>query len=85
MFLKEDVQHGAVLINRPPQRVFDPADLDAHFIGMPPGTATWCPVTEFLHEERRQFDVSLPQGLVTYLNAALAEQFLDGTLAEGKR
>ena len=82
VFLKENVQHIPVFVDRSPQPVFDPADLDAHLVQMPPGTATRFSVAEFFGEERSKFDVPLPQGLVADLNTALVEQFLNIPLAE---
>ncbi|GGR74387.1 hypothetical protein GCM10008959_39560 [Deinococcus seoulensis] len=41
-------------------------------------------MAQFFGQERGKFDVPLPQGLVTDLYAALVEQFLHITLAEGE-
>ncbi len=37
VFLKEKVQHVPVFVHRSPHPLFDPADLDASLVQMPPG------------------------------------------------
>ncbi|BDP43353.1 hypothetical protein DAETH_33220 (plasmid) [Deinococcus aetherius] len=83
-FLKQDVQHFPTFVHCPPQPVVDPADLDAHLVQMPPRTPTGFSMTQFLDEERREFDVPPSEGFVADLNTALVEQFLNVTLAEGE-
>ena len=41
-------------------------------------------MSQFLGEERCELDVPLAQGFVADLNAALLEEFLNVTLAEGE-
>ncbi len=84
VFLKQDVQHGSVLIHRPPEPMFDPTDLDADLVEMPPRTPPGFAVAQFFGEERRKLDIPLPQGFVADLDAALVEQLLYITLAEGE-
>ncbi|BDP43272.1 hypothetical protein DAETH_32410 (plasmid) [Deinococcus aetherius] len=84
VFLEEDVQHVPTFVDRPPQPVMDSADLAAHLVQMPPGTPAGFSVAQFLGEEGSEFDVPLPQGLVTDHDAAPLQQLLDITLAEGE-
>ena len=84
VFLEEDVQHLPRFIDGPPQPVLDSTDLDAPLVQMPPRTPPGFSVAQFFGQERGNFDVPLPQGLVTDLDAALVEQFLHSTLAEGE-
>ena len=84
MFLKEDVEHASMFINRPPQPVFDPANDNMHFIQMPSGTPSGFPMAQFLSQERSEFDVPLTKGFVTDMNPSLVKQLLNVTLAEWK-
>lgn len=81
MFLKEDVQYGPIFVNRAPQPVPYPTDLDANLVEMPPRTPTGFSVTQFFGKDQRKLDVPLPHGLVADLNATLVEQLLHITLA----
>ena len=64
------------------QPVFLAINLAAYFIQKPPGTPVGFPVPQFFGEEGCELDVPLPECLVTDLDAALLEQFLNITLAE---
>lgn len=54
--------------------MFDPTDLDADLVEMPPRTPAGFAVAQFFGEERRKLDIPLPQGFVADLDAALVEQ-----------
>ncbi|BDP44178.1 hypothetical protein DAETH_41470 (plasmid) [Deinococcus aetherius] len=84
VFLKQDVQHVSVFVDRPPQPMPYPTDLDAHLVQRPPRTRAGFSAAQFLGEERREWDVSLSQGLMADLNTALVKQFLHVPLAEGE-
>jgi hypothetical protein len=59
-------------------------DLDADLIQKPPGTGAGFSVPQFLSEQRGGLDVPLAQRLMTDLNPAILESFLNITLAEGE-
>lgn len=59
-------------------------DLDADLIQKPSGTGSGFPMSQFFGEEGCELDVPLSQRLMTDLNPALLEQFLNITLAEGE-
>ena len=82
VFLQEDVKHSALFIHRPPEPVFDSTNDNMHLIQMPPGTPSRFPVTQFLSEERSEFDVPLTKGFMADVNSSLVEQLLNVTLAE---
>jgi len=82
--LQEQIQHCTRVINGPPQPEFFAPDLDADLVQEPLGTSPGFSVPQFLSEERCELDVPLAERLVADLDAALLEQFLDITLAEGK-
>ncbi len=82
MFLKDDVEYGPGFVDRAPQPMPYPTDLDAHLVQMPPRTPLGSSVAQFFGEDGREFDVPLPQSFVADLNTALVEQFLTVTLAE---
>lgn len=84
LFLKQDVQHVPVFVDRSPQPVLDPADLDADLVQMPPRTPPGFSVAQFFGQERCELDVPLTEGLMTDLNTTLVKQFLNVPLAEGE-
>lgn len=84
MGLQEDIQYRAGFIDGPPQPLFPASDLDADLIQKPPGASAGLPVPEFFGKKRREFDVPLAEGFMADGNAALVQQFLDVTLAQGK-
>ena len=84
VFLQEDVKHGTLFIDRPPQPVVDPTHDNMHFIQMPPGTPTGFPVTQLLGQEWGKFDVPLVERIVADVDSPLVEQLLNVTLAERK-
>ena len=71
MPLKQDVEHEAVLVHRPPQPVSDAIDARTHLVQMPPGTPSGFPVAKLFGKEGRELDAPFAEGLVTHLNAAL--------------
>jgi len=95
--LEEKVQHCAGIIDGSPaakrphgrcsgqkQPELFALDLDADLIQEPPGTPTGFPVPQFFGQERCKFDIPLPKCLMTDLDPAFLEQFLNITLAEGE-
>ncbi|BBN97086.1 hypothetical protein DEGR_38190 (plasmid) [Deinococcus grandis] len=84
VFLKQNVQHVPVFVDRSPQPMLDPADLDADLIQMPSRTPPGFSMAQFLGQEWGELDVPLPQRFVTDLDAALVEQLLNVPLAEGE-
>ena len=80
--LQQDIEHDSVLVHGPPQPVTDTADGRTHLVHVPPGTLSGFPVTQLFSNERRKFDVPLPQRVVARLNTALLEQFLHIPVAE---
>ncbi|MBB5366440.1 hypothetical protein HNQ08_005569 [Deinococcus humi] len=84
LILQEKIQHRAAFVDGSPQPEFLATDLDAHLIQKPPGTPPLFPVAQLFGQERGELDIPLTQGLVTDVNAALLEQFLNITLAQRK-
>jgi len=80
--LEEKVQHCAGIIDGLPQPELFALDLDADLIQKPPGTPSRFPVPQFLSKQRSELDVPLAKRLMTDLDPALLEQFLNITLAE---
>ena len=62
--LKEDIEHGFVLVHCSPQPVSDAPDARTHINQMPPGTPPGFPVAQFLSEEGSKVDTSFAKGLV---------------------
>lgn len=84
VFLKQNVQHVPVFVDRSPQPMLDPADLDADLVQMPSRTPPGFSMAQFLGQEWGELDVPLTEGLVTDLNTTLVKQFLNVPLAEGE-
>ena len=84
VFLKQNVQHVPVFVDRSPQPMLDPADLDADLVQMPSRTPAGFSMAQFLGQEWGELDVPLTEGLVTDLNTTLVKQFLNVPLAEGE-
>jgi len=80
--LQKKIQHCAGSVNGPPQPELLAPDLDAHLIQKPSGTPTGLPMPQFFGEERGELDVPLAKRLMTDLDPALLEHFLNITLAE---
>ena len=74
MPLKQDVEHEAVLVHRPPQPVSDAIDARTHLVQMPPGTPAGFLVAKLFGEEGRELDTPFAQRLVTDLDAALVNK-----------
>ncbi|WP_425429947.1 hypothetical protein [Deinococcus hopiensis] len=73
-----------MFVDRPPQPVFDTADVHAHFIKVPPGTTSWFPVTEALGEEMAEVDAPRADGFTRHADAPLQQKFFDIAGAQGK-
>ena len=84
VFLKQNVQHVPVFVDRSPQPMLDPADLDADLVQMPSRTPPGFSMAQFLGQEWGELDVPLTEGFVTDLNTTLVKQFLNVPLAEGE-
>ena len=84
VFLKQNVQHVPVFVDRSPQPLLDPTDLDAHLVQMPSRTPAGFSMAQFLGQEWGELDVPLTEGFVTDLNTTLVKQFLNVPLAEGE-
>ena len=84
VFLKQNVQHVPVFVDRSPQPMLDPADLDADLVQMPSRTPAGFSMAQFLGQEWGELDVPLTESLVTDLNTTLVKQFLNVPLAEGE-
>jgi hypothetical protein len=82
--LKQDVEHETVLVHGPPKPVSNAIDARTHLVQMPPGTPTGFPVAQIRREEGAELDTPFTEGLMTHLNAALVEQFLHVSVAQGK-
>ena len=62
--LKQDVEHEAVLVHRPPQPVSDAIDARTHLVQMPPGTPTGFPVAQSFCKQWTELDAPFAEGLV---------------------
>ena len=82
MFLQEDVEHRACIVNGSPKPVVDPTDHNVHFIQMPSRTPSGFAVAQFFGEEWSEFNVPLTQGFVADVNPSFVKEFLDISLAE---
>ena len=82
--LQQNFEHEAVLVHCPPQPVSDAIDARTHLVQMPPGTPTGFPVAKLFGKEGRELDAPFAEGLVTHLNAALMQQFLDSPVTQRK-
>jgi hypothetical protein len=80
--LHQDVQHDAVLINRPPQPVALAADFERHLVQMPLVTSACTPTTESRGVARAELRAPGPDRLMADDDAALGEQVLNVTAAE---
>ena len=82
--LEQNVEHEAVFVGRPPQPMPDTIHRRADLVQVPSGTPPGFPVTQFVGEQRTKCDAPLPECLMTDLDAALVEQFLNISVAEWK-
>jgi hypothetical protein len=82
--LKQDTEYNTVFVHCSPEPMSDAIDACTHINQMPPGTPTGFPVAKFIGEQRPEFDTPFTEGLVTDLDAALVEQFLNITVAQGE-
>lgn len=82
--LEHEVEHGSVLVYRSPEPVANTIDAGTDLVQVPPGTLEGFPVAQFFSEEGSELDAPLAEGLVADLDAALVEQFLHVTVAEGE-
>ncbi len=78
--LKQDVQHEAGLVYRPPQPMPNTIDRRKDIDQIPPGT----PATQFVGEQGTEVDAPLAECLVADPDAALVQQLLDVPGAEQK-
>ena len=76
MPLKEDVEHGTVLVHGPPKPVSNAIHGRTHLVEMPSGTPSGFPMAQFFGEKRSELDTPFAEGLMADLNAALVQQFL---------
>jgi len=84
MLLEENVEHGAVLVNRPPKPVSNAVHARIHLIEMPPRVPTGLSVAQVFGEEGSELDAPLAKGLMTHLDTALVKQFLHVSVNQGK-
>jgi len=82
--LEEHVEHEPVLVHRSPKPVPDAIHARTHLVERPPGTPSGFPVTQVFSEQGSELDTPLAKSLVTDLNAALVQQFLNVSVAQWK-
>ena len=85
MPLKENIKYEPVLVYGPPKPVSNAVHACTHLVDMPPGIPSGLPAVQVLSEKRSKLDIPLAENLVTDLNAAPVQQFLDVPVAQGKR
>ena len=84
MPLKENIEHEAVLVHCAPQPMPNAVDARADFIQIPAGTPPGFPLAQFFRKQGTEFDAPLPERLVTDLDTALVESFLNVSVAQGE-
>jgi len=82
--LQQEVENRARIIDGAPQPEFFTTDLNADFTQKSPGTPSGFPMPQFFGKERGEFNIPLAKRLMTALDPALLEQFLNITLAQRK-
>ena len=82
MPLEEDVEHGPVLIDSPPEPIGYPTHDHVHFVQMPPGTPAGFPVTQVLCELVTEIDAPDADGFAGNLDATLEQQLLDVSIIQ---
>ena len=60
--LEQDIEHEAVLADRPPQPMSDPVHTGANLVQKPPITPTGFPVTQAICEEWAELDGPFAEG-----------------------
>ncbi|CAM3196209.1 hypothetical protein DESA109040_02130 [Deinococcus saxicola] len=82
MPLKENVEHEAVLVHRPPQPMPDAIHRRADLVQVPAETPAGFPLAQSFCEQGTEFHAPFAEGLMADLNAALVQQFLNISVAE---
>ena len=80
--LQQDVEHEAVLVDRSPQPVSNAVDRRTDLVHQPAGTPSGFPLAQVICEQCAELDAPFAQGLVTDLDAALVEQFLNVSITQ---
>jgi hypothetical protein len=82
--LEQDTLQEPVLVYSPPEPVANTVDSRADLIQKPPGTPAGFPVAEAFSEQRAELDGPFAECLVTDLDAALVQQFLNVSVTQRK-
>jgi len=82
--LEKDVEHETVLVHGSPQPVPDAIHARTYLIQKPAGTPSGFPLAQVFSKQRAKLQTPFAKGLVTDLNTALVEQFLDVSVTEGE-
>ncbi len=82
--LKENIEHEAVLVDRPPQPMPEAIDARTDLVQMPAGTPTGFLLAKVFSKEGSEFEAPFAEGFVTDLSAALVEQFPNVSVTQGK-
>ena len=80
--LKQDIEHEPVLVDRSPQPMSNAIDRRAHLVYQPAGTPSGFPLAQVFSEQRAKFEAPFANRLVTDIDTALVEQFLNIPIAE---
>jgi len=83
MPLQQNIEHEPVLVHSPPQPVSNAVHSRTHLVEMPTGTPSGFPLAQVFSEEGSEFYAPFAERLVTHLDAALVQQFLDISVAQG--
>ncbi len=75
--LDQDVEHHAVLVDGSPQPVATTTDADRHFVEMPFVARSRSATPQLQSKCGSELGAPAPYGLVTNLNAAFSNEFLD--------
>src|SRR4051794_30430572 len=75
--LDQDVEYGALLVDRPPQPVLLARDLDLDLVQVPLVAGTGQPPADLVREALAELERPLPHGLVADRDAAGGQQLLD--------
>ena len=75
--LHQEVEHFALVVDRPPQPVFPVANLDDHLVEMPARTGTWTATAKITGDQPPEFQEPAPDSLIRHIDATLGQQILN--------
>jgi hypothetical protein len=82
--LNQYVEHGAVVIDRSPQIIPLPVDLEKDLVAVPFVAGLCTPMTQLIGELLAELEAPLSHHFIGHDDAARSQQFFDVTLAEAE-